>query len=183
MKEGRWGILRVFMLVLGVIFVGMLIFAGSQFVLRGHVDQALTIDIEKRLHPETPDGQRGMVRQAEPYHYDFFTLLDQPVPERALPELDLPQNPALKTRVKVSELKLSGNFAIQVSSFSSSSDALALARELQSQGYLAVIVNDVVDGKGRYRVRIDGGKQRENAEQIQAALARKTGFKGMIVTL
>ena len=183
MKESRWGILRVFCLVLGVILVGMLIFAGSQFVLRGHVDEALAIDLEKHLYPETQTGRQLSNQQAEPYHYDFFTLLDQPVPERALPELDLPQNPALRTRVKVSELKLSGNYAIQVSSFTSSSDALALARELQSQGYLAVIVNDVVDGKGRYRVRIDGGKQRENAEQIQAALARKTGFKGMIVTL
>lgn len=183
MKEGRWGILRVFVLVFGVILLGMLIFAGSQFVLRGHVDQAFALDLEKHLHPEMHATQHFSDRQAEPYHYDFFTLLDQPVPERALPELDLPQNPALKARVKVSEMKLSGNYAIQVSSFSSSSDAVALVRELQSQGYLAVIVNDVVDGKGRYRVRIDGGKQREHAEQIQAALARKTGFKGMIVTL
>jgi len=186
MKENRWGVLRVFLVVIGVVILGSAVFAGTQFVLRGHVDDSIGIDLENALKPQSLKDRTLRAETNEAYHYDFFTLLEQPVAVRNLEEADLSHSFALRAKsrgIKLNDIKLSGKFAIQVSSFKNASDAQALVRDLIAQGYLAAVVNETVDGKGWYRVRIDGGKQREQAEQLQAAIARTTGLKGFIVTL
>lgn len=119
----------------------------------------------------------------EPYHYDFFTLLDRPIADREIPEIDLGQNPALKAKQRHALDKLSGKFAIQVASLQSANDAQTLVRQLNVQGYHAVIVNDSVNGTNWFRVRIDGGIRREQAETLQANIEKKTGLKGFVVTL
>ena len=186
MKEGRWGVFRVFLVVISVVLIGSAIFAGSQFVLRGHADDTIGLDLENALKPQSLKDRTLRTETNEAYHYDFFTLLEQPVAVRNLEDADLTHSFALRAKsrgIKLNDVKLSGKYAIQVSSFKNASGAQALVRDLIAQGYLAAVVNETVDGKGWYRVRIDGGKQREQAEELQGAIARTTGLKGFIVAL
>lgn len=190
MREGRFGVLKVFILALGFVVVGRLVFGISQYIMRGHADDSISvIDIESALKAKDVDTNQGRALHKEvneAYHYDFFALLDAPVEGKMLPDFEIEQNPAWKAKrrgIKPAEYKLSGNYAIQVAALSDQQAAQTIVRELHTQGYLAVIVSDYVNGKNVYRVRIDGGKQREQAESLQAAIARKTGLRGDVVTL
>ncbi|MCL2325065.1 MAG: SPOR domain-containing protein [Proteobacteria bacterium] len=187
MRMKAWGLLRISLLIIGSVVAVAAVFAITQLFLKGHVANGqLSLDIEGAITPHKTKRRNHETGPAEPYHYDFFALLDQPAPMRTLPEVSTEQNPALAARakgVRPGNLKLTGKYAVQVSSFQSAQEAQNLVRELQAQGYLAVIVNETVDGKGWYRVRIDGGKQRQQAEQLQATIQKKTGLKGFVVTL
>lgn len=189
MKSNRWGLFHIALLVFGTVLVASMAFGVSQFFIKGHVKQKLVlgVDIQDVLNARSLKLSVTPENVDEPYHYDFFALLDQPVPVRTLPEIVLEENPGLKTRgmpKRQPEQVLKGNFAVQVSSFQNPKDAQALAKDLQSQGYTAVVVDESIEGKGKwFRVRIDGGKKRQHAEQMQAKLEKNTGLKGFVVTL
>ncbi len=175
---------RIPLIVFAFVCIGILTFGVVQFWAKGHIPESdiLDLSIAQSIQNDSP---RATLKQQvdEPYHYDFFTLLEQPVPDRALPELELEQNPAIKAKARHSLNKLSGKFAIQVSSFKNASDAQTLVRQLNVQGYHAVVTSDSADGQGWYRVRVDGGAKREQAESLQANIEKKTGLKGFVVSL
>ena len=175
---------RLPLVVLVFVCLGVIGFFVFQSWARGQLaepeilDLSVVRDMQMKSHRVSLQSQED-----EPYHYDFFTLLEQPVPVRALPKLDLEQNPALIAKNKHNGNRLTGKFAVQVSSFKNAGDAQTLVRQLNAQGYHAVIVNETVKGQGWYRVRIDGGSKRESAESLQANIEKKTGMKGFVVTL
>lgn len=173
---------RLPLIVLVVVVVGIVSFLGVHFWSKGHLSEPdiLDLSIAQTIQDNTNRHVSLQSQIDEPYHYDFFTLLEQPVPDRPLPELELEQNPAMKAKMRHSLNKLTGKFAIQVSSSRSATDAQTLVRELNAQGYHAVVISDA---NGWYRVRIDGGSKRETAETLQAAIQKKTGLKGVVVGL
>ena len=189
MNSNRWGLFHIALLVFGAVLLASMAFGVSQFFIKGHVKQKLSlgVDIENVLNARSLKLALSHENTDEPYHYDFFALLDQPVPIRTLPDIALAENPGLKTRgmpKRQPEQILKGKFAVQVSSFQNPKDAQTLAKELQTQGYTAVVVDESVEGKGKwFRVRIDGGLKRQHAEQMQAKLEKNTGLKGFVVTL
>lgn len=190
MREGSKGLLKLFFLIVGIVMLSCVIFIAGNYIARGHADETFaSTDIENIINNTAKkSAQLSMQLEVDaPYHYEFFSILDQPVAKKNLPEYQLEQNPAIALKyrrgIKVKDLKLYGNYAIQVASFTKASDAQDTVRTLQTQGYLAVIINDSANGKPIYRVRIDGGKQRESAEQLQAVIAKRTGMKGFVVAI
>ena len=180
-KLGSWRMPLVVLVFVSLGVVGFLFFqswARGQLAEPEILDLSLVRDMQMKSHRAFLQTQED-----EPYHYDFFTLLEQPVPVRALPELNMEQNPALIAKNKHLSNKLTGKFAVQVSSFKNAADAQTLVRQLNVQGYHAIVVNETVKGQGWYRVRIDGGSKREAAETLQANIEKKTGMKGFVVTL
>ena len=175
---------RIPLIVFAFVCIGILAFGIVQFWAKGHIPESDILDLSIAQTIQN-NGPRAALKQQvdEPYHYDFFTLLEQPVPDRALPEMELEQNPAIKAKARHSLNKLSGKFAIQVSSFQNASDAQTLVRQLNVQGYHAVVTTDSAEGHSWYRVRVDGGSKRELAESLQANIQKKTGLKGFVVSL
>ncbi len=180
-KKSAWRlILTVFLLACCAVAA----FVFIQSWIKGRISEPELFDLSA-IQSNIGDSRPRTLKPIsdEPYHYDFFTLLDQPIADREIPEIDLGQNPALKAKQRRALDRLSGKFAVQVASLQSAGDAQTLVRQLNVQGYHAVIVNDEADGVSRYRVRIDGGLKREQAESLQSAIEKKTGLKGFVVTL
>lgn len=189
MNSNRWGLFRIALLIFGTVLLASIVFTASQLYIKGHVKQKLSldVDIENVLNARSLKLTMPHENVDTAYHYDFFSLLDQPVPVRTLPDIVLEENPGLKTRgmpQRKAKQELKGKFAVQVSSFQNPTDAYALAKNLQRQGYAAVVVDESIKDKGTwFRVRIDGGKERQHAEHMQAKLEKNTGLKGFVVTL
>jgi DedD protein len=73
-------------------------------------------------------------------------------------------------------------WAVQVGSFGTQGNALGLRDRLRRKGYAAYTETIQSDGKTFYRVRVGPTIQREEAEQLQAKLARKESLKGLVVS-
>ncbi len=185
MKNEKLAAWRIPLLVFAFICVGILAFALVQGWAKGQLPESDIIDIS--LAQQMPQkSKRAALRTQtdEPYHYDFFTLLEQPVPDRVLPEFESDKkNPAIRAKQRNCMHKLCGKFAIQVASFKSAADAQTLVRQLNVQGYHAVVFHDSVNGQNWYRVRTEAGSKREQAETQLAIIQKKTGIKGSVVTL
>lgn len=176
---------RIPLIVFFLVCAGIVAIGVVQFWAKGRLPEPgiLDLTLAQSIRDDSTRRPTLHTQMDEPYHYDFFTLLEQPVPVRALPQMELEQNPALKAKQRHSMNKLNGKFAIQVSSFKNASDAQTLVRQLNVQGYHAVVMTETVNGQGWYRVRIDGGVKREQAESLQANIQKKTGLKGFVVSL
>ena len=184
MQHGKFRAWRIPLIVFAFVCFGIITFGVIQFWSKGHIPEADVIDLSLTQTIQQDRKRAALKPQIdEPYHYEFFTLLEQPVPERELTELDLEQNPAIKAKARHSLNKISGKYAIQISSYKNSSDAQTLVRQLNVQGYHAVVTTDNVGGQSWYRVRVDGGSKKEQAETLQANIAKKTGLKGFVVAL
>lgn len=180
-KKSTW---RLILCIFLLACCSVVAFVFVQSWMKGRLHEPDLFDISA-LQKNVQHPQRLALKPQsdEPYHYDFFTLLDQPVPDRAIPEIDLGQNPALKAKQRHALNKISGKFAVQVASLQNAGDAQTLVRQLNVQGYHAVIVNETNDGSSLYKVRIDGGLKRETADNLQATIQQKTGLKGFVVSL
>ena len=186
MKKSALHAWRVPLFVLTLVCVGIVGLLVYQSWSKGRIDESEILDLSLVKPIEISSHRTALQTQDEPYHYDFFALLEQPVPVRTLPNIELPENPAIAAKAKrgaANMNKLSGKFAIQVSSLKNAADAQTLVRQLNVQGFHAVIVNETANGQTWYRVRIDGGAKREQAETLQAQIQKKTGLKGFVVTL
>ena len=185
MKTNKLRAWRIPLCVFFLVCIGIATFCLVQFWAKGGLPESgiLDLSLAQSIHDDSTRRPTLHTQIDEPYHYDFFTLLEQPVPVRALPDMELEQNPALRAKQHHTLNKLSGKFAIQVSSFKNASDAQTLVRQLNVQGYHAVVMTETVNGQGWYRVRIDGGAKREQAESLQANIQKKTGLKGFVVSL
>ena len=177
---------RIPLFVLALVCMGVVGFVVYHSWTKGQLDDSEILDLSLVKPVEMSSHRNALQSQEEPYHYDFFTLLEEPVPVRTLPTIELPENPAIAAKARrgtANMNKLTGKFAVQVSSFRNATDAQTLVRQLNVQGYHAVVVSETVNGQGWYRVRVDGGAKREVAENLQATIQKKTGLKGFVVTL
>lgn len=180
-KRASW---QLPVIVLGCVCAAIAGFILVHSLVKGRFHESNILDLSLAREIQQPAHRGALHRQDEtPYHYDFFALLDQPVPERAVPEFELAQNPAMKAKARHALNKITGKFAVQVSSFRSLGDAQSLARQLNAQGFYAVTMSETVKGETWYRVRVDGGAKREQAETLQANVQKKTGLKGFVVAL
>ena len=177
---------RIPLFVLALVCIGVIGFVVYHSWTKGQLDDSEILDLSLVKPVEMSSHRNALQPQEAPYHYDFFTLLEEPVPVRTLPTIDLPENPAIAAKARrgaANMNKLTGKFAVQVSSFRNATEAQTLVRQLNVQGYHAVIVNDKANGQNVYRVCIDGGSKREQAESLQAQVLKKTGLKGSVVSL
>lgn len=184
MKTGKLAAWRIPLFVLAFVCIGILCFALVQGWAKGKLPETDIIDISiAQQMPQKSKRDALRTQVDEPYHYDFFTLLEQPVPDRVLPEFETEKNPSIRAKQRNCMHKICGKFAIQVSSFKNASDAQTLVRQLNVQGYHAVVFHDAVNGQEWYRVRVEGGSKREQAETHLANIQKKTGMKGFVVAL
>ena len=177
---------RIPLFAFSLVIIGLAGFGVYHSWSKGRLDESEIIDLSLVKPVEMSAHRTALQVEEQPYHYEFFALLDEPVPMRTLPEIDLPENPAIAAKAKrgaANMNKLTGKFAVQVSSYKNASEAQTLVRQLNVQGYHAVIVNEKANGQNWYRVRIDGGSKREQAESLQAQVQKKTGMKGLVVAL
>lgn len=72
-------------------------------------------------------------------------------------------------------------WAVQVGSFGTESNARGLRDSLRKKGYTAYVESIKANGNTFYRVRVGPTAQREEAERLQAALAKKESMKGLVV--
>jgi DedD protein len=72
-------------------------------------------------------------------------------------------------------------WAVQVGSFGTEANALALRDSLRAKGYRAYTEAIKSSGKTYYRVRVGPTIERAEAEKLQATLAGKESLKGLIV--
>ena len=178
-KKASW---RLPVCVFLIVFTAILGFVFVQSWIKGRIPEPALLDMQLAQH--TKHARASLHPQSdEPYHYDFFALLDKPVTDHHIPDFELAQNPAIKAKARHALKKITGKFAVQVSSFKNASDAQTLARQLNAQGFYAVSVPENIKGETWYRVRIDGGAQREQAESLVAKVQKKTGIKGFVVSL
>lgn len=191
MKKASVGIRQLFVVVLvSVILVGAVFFIGHQ-VINGHFShspKSFTADLWAKLQTQSEEKVDPTDANIQ-FHYDFFTVLEQEAPQRELQAFALEPNPALLARrsgrkapTEESMQKLSSRFSVQVSSFQNRSDAVALSNELKSKGYGVSILEEEIEGKGKwFRVRIHGGDKRKGAEKLIAKIEQNTGLKGFVV--
>ena len=75
----------------------------------------------------------------------------------------------------------SGDWVIQLGSFSSAYNAYGLSKELRAQGYNAYTHSVTVQGKTSTRVYVGPLASREAANRLRDELERKRGSKGFVV--
>lgn len=75
----------------------------------------------------------------------------------------------------------SGNWVIQLGSFSSAENAEALRQTLRTQGYNAYTVAARVGGNAITRVFVGPVVERDEANRLRDELARRQGNKGLVV--
>ncbi len=74
-----------------------------------------------------------------------------------------------------------GNWVVQLGSFSSASNADGLRQTLRAQGYNAYTRSTQVDGRSITRVYVGPVVEREEANRLRDELARRQGSKGLVV--
>lgn len=74
-----------------------------------------------------------------------------------------------------------GDWVIQLGSFSSAANAEGLSKELRTQGYNAYTHSATVQGKSITRVYVGPLASREAANRLRDELERKRGSKGFVV--
>ena len=74
----------------------------------------------------------------------------------------------------------SGNWTVQVAALSKRDEAEAIAKRLQSKGYLAFLVGPSGGGAKMYRVRVGNYKDRAEAERVMRRLAQEERLKPWI---
>lgn len=107
----------------------------------------------------------------------------EPAPDKpAKPAASAPPKPAPKPTPPVTTPPSGEHaWAVQVGSFSRSDNALALRDKLRGRDYPAFVEEVVVGSDKTYRVRIGPLLQREEAEQLQAKLAKEQKLDGLVV--
>ncbi len=82
-KLGSW---RMPLIVLVFVCLGVVGFLFFQSWARGQLSEPEILDLSLVRDMQMKSDRFYLQPQTdEPYHYDFFTLLEQPVPVRALP--------------------------------------------------------------------------------------------------
>jgi DedD protein len=74
----------------------------------------------------------------------------------------------------------SGSWTVQVAALSKRDEAEAVAKRLQSKGYLAFLVGPSGGGSTMYRVRVGNYKDRAEAERVMRRLAQEERLKPWI---
>jgi len=93
-------------------------------------------------------------------------------PARVVPSAPAPSNQRVE----------SGNFVVQLGTFSSRANADRLARDMKTKGFPAFVVPVASNGRELFRVRVGPARDRAAAESLAAQLKR-AGQSGSIVPI
>ncbi len=78
--------------------------------------------------------------------------------------------------------ELTPGYAVQVGSFASRDNALALLARLEDHGFDGLIHSEEVGGRTIHRVRAGFSESRERAEQVLDELLEQAGLEGLVVS-
>ncbi|MEH6388622.1 SPOR domain-containing protein [Pseudomonas profundi] len=101
-----------------------------------------------------------------------------PQPADAIPPAPAEPAPSQPTQAASAP---TGDWVVQLGSFSSTSNAEGLRETLLTQGYNAYTRSSSVDGQSLTRVFVGPVIDREGANRLRDELARRHGSKGMVV--
>lgn len=125
-------------------------------------------DSTAAAQPQPQPGQPPMVTASEP----------EPAAEPELEQATEPEPPAATPAPKPAA---SGDWVIQLGSFSSSGNAEGLSATLRTQGYNSYTHSVTVQGKTITRVYVGPLASRDAANRLRDELASKRGSKGLVV--
>lgn len=172
----------IVLVLLGVIFVPMVL-DGSRN--RG-IDTRLPPPPGYEFKPLEIPLEVPADKVAEP------RLVEKPVPAEsaAMPApievSPVPETSPPKTEVRATAPKLPPStveaWAVQVGSFSQSTNAIALRDTLRKQGFAAYVEKYSGDGGMAFRVRVGPEVGREQAEKLRGDIERKAKVKGIVVS-
>lgn len=173
----------VVLIIAAVVFLPMLL-SGQ--------DETVQVEVEV---PEAPVLDSQLMEPVAPAPLpepaavpDMPTSLSEaPEPAPAAAPAAVAPTPAPAEPEPVTELApvaapaTTGDWVIQLGSFSSASNAEGLSKELRTQGYNAYTFSATVQGKSITRVYVGPLASREAATRLRDELERKRGNKGFVV--
>jgi len=177
----------VVLVSLAVIFIPMLLDGGkrsSMPMFGSNIPdkpdyQFEPLDIPLQPVPAIPEERPVLIDKPEPVpaKKEETSGKAEKKPAVATPATTIPDKPE-----KVTTPSAGGTaWVVQVGSFSSSDNALALRDKLRSHGFTA-FVERVKSAEGSiYRVRVGPELKRENAEKQRKALQQKMKLKGIVM--
>ena len=175
----------VVLVIAAVVFLPMLLSGQDETV-------EVVVDV-----PQAPVLDQQPIAPAEP------VVLPEPPQVPAIPESEpaaeqqpqeqenTPVNAAQQAETEAAEVSpepvqqalpvATGDWVIQLGSFSSSSNASGLSEKLRSQGYNSYTYAVTIQGKPITRVYVGPLASREAANRVRDELASKRGSKGLVV--
>ena len=99
--------------------------------------------------------------------------------EESVPQ---PQPPVEAPQASAAEPGPLGSWVVQVGSFSSQKNALALRDKLRTEGFATQVEKVTVEGKVHYRVRVGPYLERTEADQNQQQLAEKFKLSARVLS-
>ncbi|MCB0220042.1 MAG: SPOR domain-containing protein, partial [Chrysiogenetes bacterium] len=130
---------------------------------------------EEDLSEKSPTSTPRAVQQAAATRAAAVeSAAAKPAPVQARPEpvVAATAPPPAEPTSGEAAARMSGNFTVQVGSFTRSSDAERLASKLGSQGYPAYVARGVVNGTTYYRVRVGKYQTRDEASRMASKVKR-----------
>ncbi|MPZ16522.1 MAG: hypothetical protein GEV06_01205 [Luteitalea sp.] len=140
--------------------------------------------------PEKPAPDKPERAESKPAETPATDAEEEPATE-ASEEAPSPSTPATladsatgksakPVPTKTSAESGSGNWTVQVAALSKRDEAEAVAKRLQSKGYLAFLVGPSGGGAQMYRVRVGNYSDRADAERVMRRLAQEERLKPWI---
>ena len=138
--------------------------------------QTPLVEAERRRQPAPPPPPAEPVEPEEPEATVTAAVKSPEVKKEAPPAPEPAPPPAAPT-----EKSAPTAWAIQLGSFSSAKNAMALRDRLREKGYVAFIESAKVNGKEITRVFVGPDLARKRAEELVKKLHAETELKGMVV--
>ena len=135
------------------------------------------VDAERRRQPAPPPPPAEPVEPEEP---EVTVTAAVKVPEVKKPPAPAAPEPAPPPPAATDKSAPTA-WAIQLGSFSSAKNAMALRDRLRKKGYVAFIESAKVNGKEITRVFVGPYLARKRAEELVKKLQAETELKGMVV--
>ena len=173
---------------LAVIFIPMILSGGREQTMPlfgspippkpANIANIKVLEFENTPKPPEP---RSVIRTPVDQH---SKAKDEPVEAPIEVSGQPAEKPETKLEVKQpsKEAKPLKAWAVQVGSFSKSSNALNLKDKLLKKGYRAFVERVITHNKTSYRVRVGPEVRRENAIKLQKQIEQKMNIKGLVVT-
>ncbi|MGD8483436.1 MAG: SPOR domain-containing protein [Thioalkalispiraceae bacterium] len=173
---------------LAVIFIPMILSGGREQSMPlfgspvpSKPDNITDIKVLEFENKPAPPEPRKVIRSPVDEHTRADDLpVEAPVKETQHPQ----KNSALKTQKApaVTQDEAAKAWAVQVGSFTQSSNALKLKEQLIKKGYPAFVEQLVMHNKTTYRVRVGPEVRRDDAIQLQKQIEQKMNIKGLVVS-
>lgn len=125
---------------------------------------------EEDLSESSPTARPVEQAVARPVAAAQQTTREQAEPE--IPEAKAAATPEPEVAPVNTLEQMSGNYTVQVGSFTRAGDAQRMAANLESDGYPAYVARGVVDGTTYYRVRVGKYQTRDEASRMASKVKR-----------